>query len=329
MTNRSLNHVLPGVISSLIVSMLGISTLAHETDIWTAVEAGIDSLKDAINHGADINAQTTADEVSPLSYAVLLRKPEAVELLLEKGAKIYLRDIRGNTALSLAAFAGAADSAKILLNYGADPSVRNEDGISPLGMLTLDWNFTHWLLNDILSLSVTEESVAEGRKKIRALMIQALRTDTPKDIWLGIEIDELDLVTPHLESDLSSLYSPDGSPVLIAAVVFHRDEIVKALIGAGADIEGRTPSGSTSLLIAAFLGYRELVELLIELGADLTATDHMGGNLYSALELDWTSTQKVVELIGIKRSLEDIFSGRGEIKEFLRQREEPLSNQSE
>ena len=53
-----------------------------------------------------------------LHYAILHQHVEMVELLLESGSLVNLRDNQGNTPLITAAISGQSNIVKILLKYG-------------------------------------------------------------------------------------------------------------------------------------------------------------------------------------------------------------------
>jgi len=53
-------------------------------------------------------------------------------------------------------------------------------------------------------------------------------------------------------------------------------EVVKALVGLGADVHTQLPSGHTALHLAAHQGQAEVVKALVQRGADLDAVDSWG-----------------------------------------------------
>ena len=70
---------------------------------------------------------------TPLQHAILQRQPAAVRLLLDRGADLNLGAGPGSLSpLFLAA--GDTDPAilKLLLAHGADPTVEDENGVTPL-----------------------------------------------------------------------------------------------------------------------------------------------------------------------------------------------------
>jgi ankyrin repeat protein len=58
-----------------------------------------------------------------LHYAILHQHQEMVELLLESGSLVNLRDNQGNTPLITAAISGQSNIVKLLLKYGKIYSV--------------------------------------------------------------------------------------------------------------------------------------------------------------------------------------------------------------
>jgi ankyrin repeat protein len=92
--------------------------------------------------GADIH-ETDKNGVTPLHHAVRFRSPAAVETLLRHGARVNQVCKRsGSTALHRAVTStGAPETAgkhkeakqiiKLLMEFGADPSLKNKNGKSP------------------------------------------------------------------------------------------------------------------------------------------------------------------------------------------------------
>jgi uncharacterized protein len=92
--------------------------------------------------GADVH-ETDKNGVTPLHHAVRFRSPAAVRTLLERGARVNQVCKRsGSTALHRAVTttgapgtAGKHEEAKriikILMKFGADPSIKNKNGKRP------------------------------------------------------------------------------------------------------------------------------------------------------------------------------------------------------
>lgn len=112
-------------------------------DVWTpliwATRAGAaDAMRVLLDAGADVNRPGTSGDdwdATPLQHAVLARQPAAVQLLIERGADV---NRSGGAARLAPLFLAAGDTdptiLKMLLAHGADPTVEDEKGETPLTM---------------------------------------------------------------------------------------------------------------------------------------------------------------------------------------------------
>jgi uncharacterized protein len=104
--------------------------------IWASRSGSVDAIKLLLDSGADVNLPgSTGDnwDATPLQHAILQRHPAVVRLLLDRGANLNRGAGPGSlTPLLLAA--GDTDPAilKLLLAHGADPTVEDEHGATPL-----------------------------------------------------------------------------------------------------------------------------------------------------------------------------------------------------
>ncbi len=104
--------------------------------IWASRSGSIEAIKLLVDSGADVNLPgPTGDnwDATPVQHAILARQPGSVRLLLDRGADPNRSAGSGRlTPLLLAA--GDTDPAilKLLLAHGANPTVEDENGATPL-----------------------------------------------------------------------------------------------------------------------------------------------------------------------------------------------------
>ena len=201
--------------------------------LFKAVKKGdLKTLQMLIEKGADVNVKDD-DGMTPLSIAVWLAHKEDVHFLLENGADVNAKDSDGRTPLTHATANGHAEITKFLIEKGADVNAEDSGGSTPLMYAT-----------------------GNGHSEIAKLLIEK-----------GADVNAKD-----------ARYS--RTPLMHAAW-FCNAEIVKLLIEKSADVNAKTSSAWTPLMYAAMSDRTENVKLLIEKGADVNAKD----TYYSATTL--------------------------------------------
>ena len=139
--------------------------------IWKACAAGdhkevadfIDAQK------AKVNAADTALGMTPLSYAALFGHENVVELLLDRGTRVNQPNRDGGTALHSAAFLGRVKIVSRLLKAGADGTLKNERGESPLDATQADESITRFI-TQAMKITMEEEKLAKNREEVRTML---------------------------------------------------------------------------------------------------------------------------------------------------------------
>lgn len=138
--------------------------LAAGVDIITplqhAAELGDSVMADAlIANGAAVDEEDEDDHVTALGWAVLKSDTEMAKLLIARGANVNHLDGHGFSPLHWAANVYFGDTAmvELLLRLGADPTLRNKEGQTPVDLAARHGHWLEWkILEEVLSRTVAD-----------------------------------------------------------------------------------------------------------------------------------------------------------------------------
>lgn len=106
-----------------------------ELDVFEAAALGrVERLRDLLDADPDLVRAWSPDRATALHFAAFFRQPEATRLLVDRGAELEaVSPTFGDvTPLHSACASGERESARILLEAGADPNARQQSGFVPL-----------------------------------------------------------------------------------------------------------------------------------------------------------------------------------------------------
>jgi uncharacterized protein len=106
-----------------------------QLDVFEAAALGrVERLREMLDAHAELAQAWSPDRATALHFAAFFRQPEATRLLVERGADLEaVSPTFGDvTPLQSACASGERESARILLEAGADPNVRQQGGFTPL-----------------------------------------------------------------------------------------------------------------------------------------------------------------------------------------------------
>ncbi len=215
-----------------------------------------------IEYGADVNLCQRNGE-SALANAANRGNIKLVALLLEQGADPNLR-MRLGTPLALA---DGAAVMKVLLSYGADPNIPDEDGDLPI-VGAIDKNN----LEEIELLISHGTDVHHANKRGETPIDRAKRRGNYNEVMAFIQASEQAKSDAHpvpLHKSASGATMPELS-VACEAGDFRK---AFALLKSGADPNEKSADGRTPLHCCKEVA---LVCLLEHFGADVNATDASG-----------------------------------------------------
>ncbi|HLI82554.1 MAG TPA: ankyrin repeat domain-containing protein [Bryobacteraceae bacterium] len=303
-----------------------------DTALMMAARTGKpDAVRVLLDRGANINAKETWGGTTALMWAASERHPEAVRLLVERGAdvnaKSYFvpsasgRGFEGTapvapapdqkteefasgwmTPLMFAAREDDLESARILIQAGADVNAVGGDGKDALGLALFNGSY------DVASLLVDSHADVNHADAQRftplfwAVDRRNMET-APNFPWM-VTTDPLPLIQKLLDAGANPnalvnntprARMREGSPRIVFATALMRAafagdlELVKLLLAHGADPHIESSDRETTLMAAcglAFInGYHrqkppaerlEVVKLLVGLGEDINHADSYG-----------------------------------------------------
>ena len=228
--------------------------------------------------GADPNAKD-ANDASALMYAALYSGPGMLNLLIAGGADVKLRDKNGLTALGWAAH--SKESAKVLLEAGADVNAKSNLGGTPL-LIAAAYPGNTGLLRLMLEKGANIHISVSGST---ALTLAAFTGDVQGVAFL---LDHGADPNPP---------GPGGHSALHLAVMRGDRPMVKRLLDAGAKVEMRTSLDEDILERYGFWNDPELVRMLLARGIDPARKDGRGHNAILFAASSDTVTPEVFSML--------------------------------
>lgn len=257
----------------------------------------IEEMRQAINAGADVNRQHNGK--SPLFWAVILKRSNTIEYLLECGAKddvsiiqhaVNQQDIKsavliakscnfnldavyaGDTLIRHASNAIDFESALILLKSGANPDLRSDKPMKGGSMLGL-------AVNIIVNKSWPQKTIDSAFELIQEILNRGYDVN---NLWQlefnNMGVRDLEIIKFMKKNGVDvnhqvirNGYAGSWTPLFLA-IRSHDKAKIKLLLDYGADINQKAePDGiHTPFSFALASGtHTEIIELLIQRGAKL------------------------------------------------------------
>jgi len=308
---------------------IGATQRSGETPLMTAVYTGdVEVVRTLIQYGADVNQAESFLGQTPLMWAASKNYYDIVELLLENGAEVDTQSRRvaydgtegddiprnmpagGMTALLFASRDGAYESLELLLNYGANPNIRNYDEFPAMNLAILN---QHYDITELLYDYGADPNLADAYNRTPLFAAVWMRRNpystrpyhlvhnenTVTDVvhlllsYPVIDVDKgLTGTVPRRGSlDTTDRTLGNGGSPLMWVIRTGDMEMFDILLEAGADPFKMTTDGVTTLMIASGTGWGRdddfkipvtleeslaMTQRLIDMGLDVNARDNNG-----------------------------------------------------
>nr|XP_019580618.1 PREDICTED: transient receptor potential cation channel subfamily A member 1 [Rhinolophus sinicus] len=274
---------------------------------WAAEKNQVESVKFLLSEGANPNLRNS-NMMAPLHLAVQGLHNQVVKVLIEhNGTNINLEGENGNTAVIIACSKDNSEALQMLLNKGAKPCKSNKWGCFPVHQAAFSGakkcmeiilkygeengynrqahiNFVNNGKSSPLHMAVQSgdlemikmcldngaqlELIENG--KCTALHFAATQGAT--------EIVKLMISSYSGSSDIVNARDGNEETLLHRASLFDHHELAEYLISVGADINSTDSEGRSPLLLATASASWNVVNLLLSKGAHVDIKDHLGRN---------------------------------------------------
>ena len=115
------------------VVLVGCGEGSRHLNLYEAAESGdIEAVKQHLTDGTDIELKCTDCGSTALGHAAKKGHKKIAELLVENGADVSVKNEKGSTPLHKAASGGHKEIVELLIAKGADVNAKLKNGLNPL-----------------------------------------------------------------------------------------------------------------------------------------------------------------------------------------------------
>ena len=270
---------------------------ANPADLWRFAALGnVQGVRQLADAGTDLNALDPIYSMSAIEMASAYGQPGVVEVLIEAGADVNARNDERGTACLAAAFFGRVDCLRLLVANGGDPTLVNQDGVSPMFATYFDQTTTE-MIADLLQMEIDFASIQAGRESC---------------------LEVLGPYYPGFVPPPTSNGTTDSGEALFASIAFGDLPGLNRLLASGASLEVRDSFGSTPLGVAAFFCRSDCMAALLRAGADPRVPNSDGSTpLQIVDQVPWSTVREISDSFGIPLDRSSFERGRAECRSQL------------
>lgn len=252
------------------------------------------ALRLLLDRGADVNNRNSFEATALIWGA---RDPAKVSMLLARGADVNAQSKQGRTPLIVAA-QGSPESVRLLLARGANVKAHDGSGITALMNAALAGDFASVRALVENGADVNAEATRFQDFGSTPLMAAACSTNPAIVKYLlekGAKIQAISNNSGQVKNGLLGMFKMTA---LMKAAPDNRGDLVQALLEAGADVKPRDVREMNALMLAVASERADPknVALLLKAGADPNARSALGES-----SLDWAVKFGNSEIISMLR----------------------------
>jgi uncharacterized protein len=240
--------------SSAQIEVIPESELSPGARFAVAIEDGdLEKVRGYLNAGvpADTKIEYGESFETPLMKAAREGTDDIAKLLLERGAKVNMKDGDGSTALNDAVDRGHLSMVDLLLAAKADPNTVNKYMQSPLSN----------------AIAAGNAEIAEALLKAKAKSELPGLALTPMMFAAFAGHGDLIRLLVRYGADVNYAMKESGQSALTSAITAGKPEMVKLLIELKANVNQKTPDGDTPLKMARNGDQEDVAAMLVAAGA--------------------------------------------------------------
>ena len=258
-----------------------------------------EAAEELLKQGADVNIQR--NELTALMYVADNGNKDMVQLLLaDPRIDVNIQNEYGDTSLIWAAAKGYEDIVALLLDKGADVSLRSNKELTALDYAQSNENPGVAALLEDFNLH-GEKALDEYFKKEKSeLKIERCEGDRPEEEWNkpsfdAIKQNDSEILNEFAKKGIDNCQDSFGGTILMYAAYIGNKNFLDYLIKNGARLDVKDTDGADALLYAVRSGAPDMVVALLQEATKLQENLDMKRALNYARERDQSHIVTLLE----------------------------------
>lgn len=239
---------------------------SEKNQFWRAAkENNVESLSYFLNRGFDVNLAEEKSKLTALHFAARQGNNDAIRFLLDNGAHVNAKSFLGWTPLILAAHNNNYLASLLLLLNGADKTIADNFGKTPLSKAKEQQNTA------IVNLLENSDEVV-NQIKVHEPVFNSLRDKDTVALRALLETEAVDV----------NYLSPEyGFGIIHVAASTGDVQLVQILLDYDANVNLLSEGGITPLMVATYRRDYKVMHCLLKDGADKKLRLPNGENVYN------------------------------------------------